>query len=135
MRNKRGWIKILEAFIAILLIAGVLLVVINKGYFERNDFSIRVYEAQIAVLREIELDDGLRTDILNSIGEVPESVLNKIKERIPDYLTCESKICDLNEICEINKDIEKDVYAQAVAITADLETYNPKQLKLFCWAG
>jgi hypothetical protein len=137
--NKRGWIRIIEAFIAVLLIAGVLLVVINKGYLSGEDVSEKVYKAQISVLREIELDSSLRGEIINvdmeTNPEVPQNVLNRIENRIPDYLTCASKLCKLDEVCALEEYIEKDVYAQAVAITATIENYNPRQLKLFCWVG
>jgi len=134
--NKRGWIRIVEAFIAVLLIAGVLLIVINKGYVGKEDISESVYKSQVAVLREIELDNTLRQKILDvELGaEVPEDVLDKISNRIPSYLECGSKICGLNEICELEEYPKKDVYAQSVAITATVTDYNPRQLKLFCWA-
>src|SRR3989344_493349 len=62
--DKRGWIRVVEAFVAILLIVGVLLFVINKGYIGKKDISKQVYDAEISVLREIELDDNLREEIL-----------------------------------------------------------------------
>lgn len=133
--NKKGWIKIVEAFIAILLVAGVLLFVINQGYIGKRDISGRVYEAQIAILREIELDDSLRSEILNaeSNGNVPQAVLDKVEQRKPDYLKCETKICELDVVCELETYIEKDVYAQSVAIAADRDNFDPKQVKLFCY--
>ncbi len=137
MKGKKGWIKIVEAFIAILLIAGVLLFVINKGYIGKRDISEQVYQAQIAVLREIELDANLRKDILaaETGSSVPPSVVERINQRIPDYLQCTSKICKLNEICETETPLNKNIYAQPVAITADQENFDPKQLKLFCWTS
>ena len=133
--NKKGWIKIVEAFIAVLLVAGVLLVVINRGYVGRTDISEQVYQAELAVLREIELDSKLRKQILEADidGEVPANVVNKINERMPDYLTCESKICELKVICEMDRYIDKDVYAQSVAIATEGDNPNFRQLKLFCW--
>jgi hypothetical protein len=136
MKGKQGWIKIVEAFIAILLVAGVLLFVINKGYIGKSDISDRVYQAQISILREIELDDNLRTQILNAEleGDVPQDVLDKIEQRKPDYLTCVAKICKMDVICESGETpLEKDIYAQPVAITTDSESFDPRQLKLFCW--
>lgn len=136
MRGKQGWIKIVEAFIAILLVAGVLLFVINRGYIGKSDISERVYQAQISILREIELDDNLRTQILNADlnGAVPQDVLNKIEQRKPDYLTCVAEICKMDVICESNETpLDKDIYAQPVAITTDSESFDPRQLKLFCW--
>ena len=139
MKNKRGWIRIVEAFIAVLLIAGVLLLVINKGYIGRDDISEKVYQTQLAVLREIELNSDLRTQILEvNLGNpiVPQDVLNKIDERIPEYLECRSAICPLEEVCSMPGEyIDTDIYAQPVAIAAEGENYDPRQLKLFCWAG
>ena len=149
MRNKRGWIRIVEAFIAILLVTGVLLVVINRGYIGKADISEQVYAVQLAVLREIQLDDSLRTSILRvNETDLPVNytgfndtkfyliaVKNKILSRTPEYLTCEARICKLDLVCMQDEFINKDVYAQSVAITADLDIYSPRQLKLFCWTA
>ncbi|MAG79031.1 hypothetical protein CMI40_01500 [Candidatus Pacearchaeota archaeon] len=138
--KKKGWVKIVEAFIALLLIASVLLIVIDKGYIGKKDISSKVYEAELSILREIELDDNLRDDILNSNLPInwdnesfPQSVKDKINERIPSYLECNAKICEMDKICALDKYIDKDIYTQSIAISANLEIYNPRQLKLFCW--
>jgi len=144
--NKRGWIRIVEAFIAVLLIAGVLLFVIGKGYIGKKDISEQVYQVQLAVLREIELNSTLRTSILevdeselpweNFSAEGLSDVKQKIEDRIPEYLECEAKICELDRVCPMGSTlVEKDVYAQSVAITAEGEKYSPRQLKLFCWTA
>jgi len=140
MKNKRGWIRIVEAFVAVLLIAGTLLIVINKEYIGKNDISKEVYEIETSILKEIELDDNLRGQILSvnplpvEWDYIPIDVKNKIIERTPDYLVCMAKICRMNEICVLNSlDPEKEIYAQSIAISASLEIYDPRQLKLFCW--
>ena len=137
MKNKRGWIRIVEAFVAVLLIAGTLLIVINQGYIGKKDISKEVYEIETSILREIELNDNLRTEILNAAvptENIPTEVNNKIQSRAPEHLGCQSKICKMNEICVLdNLDIEKEIYAQSVVISANLEVYNPRQLRLFCW--
>ena len=143
-KNKRGWIRIVEAFVALLLIIGTVLIVINKGYIGKSDVSSRVYDAQLSILREIELNDALRGEIVSldisssSINwddsKFPSDTKSKINERTPNFLTCEAKICELDQICSYSPAVcaEKDIYAQAVAISATLEAYGPKQLKLFC---
>jgi len=135
--NKGGWIRIVEAFIAILLIAGVLVFLISKGYVGGPDNSEKVYEIENAVLYEIQLDETLRAKILSvSIPfDVPEtdSIRQHIDNRIPGYLYCEAKICELNQICALDNYPQQDVYAQSIAITASLADYKPRQLKLFCW--
>ncbi len=143
LNRKRGWIRIVEAFVAILLIVGVLLIVIHKGYVGKKDISKQVYDAEISILREIELNDDLRKEILdlpidiNDEGIVVSednlpNVFLKIEDRPPEYLECKAKVCELDKICVI-ENIDKDVYAQAVAISATNEIYQPRQLKLFCW--
>ena len=138
MNNKKGWIKIVEAFLAILLVAGVLLFVINKGYIGTRDISEQVYQAQLAVLREIELNSELRLQVLTNTEVTPE-IKNKIDERMPSYLECTSAICNLSLACSIPEGeaypYEKEIYAQAVAIAAEKEEYGPRQLKMFCWTN
>ncbi len=141
--GKRGWVRIVEAVISLLLITGVLLVLISKGYLKKEDFSSEIYSSQLALLREIQLDENLRTQILEtdlSNGPVswdnpafPQDVKNKINERKPEHLECTAKICLLDKICALDNYPTKDVYVQSVAITATLQKYDPKQLKLFCW--
>lgn len=141
MKDKRGWIKIVEAFVAILLVAGVLLVVVSEGYLGEKDISSTVYDAEISILREIQLNDSLRKDILNAgalpIGwdnaNFPLSVKNKIINRAPNYLDCEAKICGLNKTCESYAYPGKEVYAQPVIIMSTLTELDYRQLKLFCW--
>ncbi len=137
MRNKRGWIRIVEAFIAVLLIAGALLFVINKGYIGKSDISEQVYEIQLSVLREIELDNNLRNQLLEITIEeaIPVAINTKINQRVPDYLNCSAKICALDVICSLDEYVDTDVYAQAVAIAAQGTVYSPRQLKLFCWTA
>lgn len=142
IKEKRGWIRVVEAFVAILLIAGVLLIVVNKGYIGKKDISKQIYDIEISILREIELNDSLRNEILSlPLGEdsvivteenLPNTYL-KIKGRPPEYLECKAKICKLDKICIWTEDVGKDVYAEAVAISATNNVYSPRQLKIFCW--
>ena len=156
MNNKKGWIRIVEAFVSLIFIIGVLLIVLNKGGISKEDISSKMYDIELSILREIELNDTLREDILKanrsdydpgtdesplpinwSDFNNPEvgllEVRNKINERLPNYLGCEARICEMNRICVPDKYSEKEIYAQSVAISANLELYSPRQLKLFCW--
>lgn len=147
IKGKQGYIRIIEAFISILLVTTVLLVVINQGYIGKSDISEQVYRVQVSVLREVELDNQLRTDLLNanlSSGPIKwvdfesnglGNVKTRVLERIPEYLTCVGKVCELDRICSLDSYQDKDIFAQAVAITAQGGTYSPRQLKLFCWTA
>ena len=149
MKNKRGWVKIVEAFISVLLVAGALLIVINQGYIGKSSNSEKIYEVQNSILREIELNEDLRTEILEitdgtgTILKDTDATKIKIDERLPDYLKCIAKVCALDAICELKDGdatgdekaemAEKNIYAHTVAIAVEGSTFNPKQLKLFCW--
>lgn len=140
MKNKRGWIKIVEAVISVLLVTGVVLIFINQGYIGKRDISSKVYSVELSILREIELNNSLRTDILNADlpvewdeADFPLEVRNKISARTPNYLKCEAKICKMDDVCILEKDFDKDIYSQSASIVSNLEIYSPRQLKLFCW--
>ena len=144
-KNRRGWVRIVEAFVSILLIISVFLIILGGWDIGETDTSSVIYETEIAVLREIQLDKSLREEILNFAEEdlpinwgvgFPEGVKIKIEERKPDYLKCEAKICGLGNSCELENYEEKDVYVQSVLITVSpTQTieFSPRQLKLFCW--
>ena len=143
-KNKRGWIRIVEAFVAILLIAGIVLVVVEQDQNKREDVSSRVYNSIISVIREIQLDNNLRTEIINIQDSIlpveweefnvsAPQTLAKITEKTPGYLECVGKICATNDQCLLANAPDKTIYAESVIIISTLQTYNPRLLKLFCW--
>ena len=142
--NKKGWIRIVEASIAILFIAGVVLVVINNNELDGNDdVSLKILDAEISVLREIQLNSSLRVEVLSSSFPIesgepgfPEKVREKIDSKTPGYLTCVSKICSIIDECVLTAENSGSVYAESVLITTNPETappYSPRKLKIFCW--
>ncbi|OGJ13283.1 hypothetical protein A3K82_01855 [Candidatus Pacearchaeota archaeon RBG_19FT_COMBO_34_9] len=140
-RNRKAWIEIVEAFVAVLLVAGVLLIIIGRGATGGKDIASNVYYTEISILREIQRNDSMREDILTAQVPVeweeagfPESVKNKIAERTPTYLECIGKICEIDDICSLTEKKEQDVYAQAAVISPTIgggEVY--RKLNLFCW--
>lgn len=143
IKNNHGWMKIVEATVAILLVVGVLLVVINQGYLEKKDVSSQIYDIEVTVLREIQLDDSLREDILSAESPVewddtnfPETIKEKINLRVPSYLECKAKICQTEVTCDLEEPPKKEIYSEKAVISTILETPEEqqlKQLKLFCW--
>jgi len=123
----------------ILIITGVLLTVLNKGYISKSDNSEKIYESEQAILRKIQLNNSLRNDILAFENlpveweNFPTNVKNEIISEAPINFECQAKICGLNEICSLNEEIEKEIYVQKTIITANLEKYSPRELKVFCW--
>ena len=142
MINKKGWIRIVEASIAVLFIAGVVLVVINNNELGNNDSSLKILDTEISVLREIQLNSSLRAAVLSSSFPVesgepgfPEDIENKIDSKTPGYLICVSKICSIIDECVLTAENSGSVYAESILITTNPESssYDPRKLKIFCW--
>ena len=142
MINKKGWIRIVEASIAVLFIAGVVLVVINNNELGNNDSSLKILDVEISILREIQLNSSLRAEILSSSFPIesgepgfPEDIENKIDSKTPGYLICVSKICSIIDECVLTAENSGSVYAESVLITTNPESssYDPRKLKIFCW--
>jgi len=146
IKSKRGWIRLVEVFIAILLLTGVLFVVTSGGNSsKKNTLYIEVSEKELAILRDIELNDTLRAEVLSvDSGNLPIewedfdlSGLQNVKERItyltPSNLECVAKICLINTVCIMNGLSDGDVYAKSVIISANSTVYSPRELKLFCF--
>ena len=140
MKNKRGWIKIIETFIAILLVAGVVLVVIEKGNSEAQTQIDEVKEIEISILRQVQLDNDMRQEIVGGSGEIEWddegfSQLTKthIIDNTPAVLECQAKICGVSDLCPLTNPPEKSVVAETVFISSSLSNFNPRVLKLFCW--
>jgi hypothetical protein len=143
-KNNKGWIKVVEAVIAVLLVATVLIIVASRGSFQREEISQRIYSVQVAILKEIQQNDSLREAITAGGVVTPVdwenfeeqglgSVKQKIISRTPDYLVCEAKVCDPDDLCDFTGDVGKDIYAYSIVISASESGYNPRQIKLFCW--
>ena len=143
-KNKKGFIRLVEAFIAIILIIGVLSIVIDKKSVEK-DVSSEVYNKENLILKKIQLNDTLRASVLNAIVPVswdddlnfPPDIKNEIN-KIPADVKCFDQICDLDDVCipsELGEENEVDIYARSIVIAAENNIVNPtpKQLKLFCW--
>ncbi len=136
-KNKKGWIRIAEAFIAVLLVIGAAIIVVGGG-IQIEGISEEVYDIEIAILREIQLNNTLRSEILETNGTIewdgfPSETKNKIIAKTPAWLECEGKICPPESMCLLEEESEKNVYVQSVLITSTLDIFNPRQLKLFCW--
>ena len=140
-KNRRGWIRVLEVFIALLMITSVSLVAINREYKSKSDVSANVLEIENSILRNIQIDDNIRKYILElnaanlplELEKFPDNLKTKIESGVPSYLECDAKICAIRGACEIVTASEKDAYIQSVVITANRDNFDPTILKLGCW--
>jgi hypothetical protein len=140
MVNKRGWMRVLEATVAILIISSVLIIIYSEQP-KRVDLSEEISNLQKSILNEMASDNNLRSHVLNSeVSPNYDMLLLYIEGKIPSQLNFSLKICDLSEVsCKLDEEvfktlIDKEVFVEEVIISTDLSTYNPKKVRLFVWS-
>lgn len=138
-KGKRGWIKVIEAFVSILFLISVVSIIIHSDNFQSKERPI-LKEKQVEILNGIQLNSSLRNEILlfssydlnsSSVG-FPAGLKSHMESNKINNAECILKICPVNENCEI--ELSKDeIYAQSVLITSSHTDYNPKIAKIFCY--
>ena len=132
MNQKRGWVRILEAVLAIMIISGILIFVYSRNV-EQNDQSEYVYNLQRQILSQISSDDLLRAKVLE--GDV-SFLEDYISESVPSSLNFAIKICEADSeiYCNIEY-VEGDVYVEEVFVSTNIDspTFSPKKLRMFVW--
>lgn len=148
VKNKRGWIRIVEATIAIVLILGTIIIInqskkinsesdltekippildeISKNISLR-DKIVRYYVSQPVTVEEENFNKGV-------INELSISVSNLIDGTLIGH---DLRICLPQEICSLEEypsTARGDVYAGERIISSTLDLYSPKKIKLFLWA-
>jgi hypothetical protein len=142
MKNKKGWLKMAEAFISILLIGTLLAFAISEksGVNEENYNRIHLQERNL--LSKIQLNESIREEVL-SLSSIPKessesgfpSMLNStVNEINSNGLECMYKICDTGEDCSLNSEpVKKELFGESIIIYSTKTTFNPRSLNLFCW--
>jgi hypothetical protein len=139
-KSKKGWIEIVEVFVTIFLLTGVLFVILENSSPKEKIVAPLIYEQEISILREIEFNDTLRANILSTSLPLEwsefDSNIPLVKEKIinntPPNLECLVKLCTLDDLCTSNEFSDSSVYVKSLVMSADLNTYSPRQVKLFC---
>ena len=131
--NKRGFLRILEAFIAVLIIASVMSFLYVKQIKQPSE-ERQVQQIMKVALDEISNNRLLREAVLNSDNQTINSSLSEI---IPNIYVFEFRICELNQICGLEKQnsyyTENNIFADEATISSTLETYGLKKIRIFIW--
>ena len=142
MRGKRGFLRILEAFIAILIIAGAMTFIYVKEIPRRNQGE-DILQLERIILETITNDVQLRQAVLDGFGNTPSAEGNKtlinatITKLVPQGYTFLFKICNLEEICSLEKHssfyTKNEIYSEKKSVSSTLEKYSPKKIRIFMW--
>jgi hypothetical protein len=126
LRNKKAWIRIVEAFTAVMIIA-IFLITLYSSQVRKT--SKELVKLQDLILDEVVQNNQLRTDIMNgNYGKLN----NFVGQRIPPGLSFSIKICEVDAICNPDK-FMPELYAGERIVSSSLKEYHPKRLRLFMW--
>ena len=132
--NNKGWVRIIEVFLAIMIIIGAILIIASK-IGPKTDISDSVYQTQREILDLMSKNSTLRTEIIETSQRKNNPIVqNFIYDLAPIGWEYSTNICSLNEVCPNPKDIySADVYSTEVIITSNLTDYSPKKVRFFAW--
>jgi len=140
VRGKGGWLRIMEASIAVLLIASVLLVIYSKQVTTQSHTNRQLDNLAEKAILDIQTNQTLRNAVLaNETGPL-NVYLNKL---IPGVISHHVRICNLTsgsatpcKIIEasVSSSIgERSVYTKEAIIASNSTQYGPLKVKLFLW--
>ncbi len=125
---RRGWLRIVEATLAALIVLSVLFALYTKNTVSSEpDLS----EQARTILEEISANSTLRNDILTN--NAPN--LNAMIAKRLVGLLFEIRICEINDACGKSTYTPGNVYSAERVISATVEqlAFAPKKVRLFIW--
>jgi len=130
MKNKKGFIRIIEAIFAILIIMGAVLIIISKNV-QTSDISEQAYEKQRYILEIIANNEQMREQIINNDTTLANEFIRK---NLPESWNFETCIEDIDRLCNPVDVGDRDIYVSESIISSSLTTYTKsKKLRFFIW--
>lgn len=138
MVNKKGWIRIVEATIAILIIIAA---IFSVSEIRKNKFEEDLAETINPLLENVAKNNTMREKIIldNDTSEEAEDMIREFiakNIRAPN-IGYDVKICPSDSICSLDKYPEdaENVYAGSRIISSTLTEAGegPKKISLFLW--
>jgi hypothetical protein len=148
MNDKRGFLKVVEAFIAIILIGGVLtfIYVSEIRQPQQEDY---IYQLLRLSLKEISNTEDLRTAILSinsdNLGNVvfdkstsdlnAQKIAGRIGQIIPQEYEFKFKICELEDSCGLDNLPQKTVFSEEVSVSSlSGGNVESRKIRIFVWS-
>jgi hypothetical protein len=128
-KNKRGWLRIFEAVIGIMLIASVVLYLSAKQ--KSPDNGEFIYSIQSEILQDFSRNESLKNAVFIedniTLGEYAV-------QKIPNSYNFFIKICLLDDGgCTMDFFVDKDVFVSERIFASNLTDYKPLRVRLFMW--
>ena len=137
--HKKGFIRTLEAVIAVIIIFTFIYFILPKTISEAGDTPVQVKSSQDYIVSDILYDETRRADLFAaSQGVCPGSVQGFVGSLTPFGFANACEICEQVQTC-IGPDavpFDRNVYVNSIyLITLDAATNNPKPkvLRVYMW--
>lgn len=138
MINKQGYIKTLEAVIAIVIILIFTFAVTPKPT-PSYALPSSVENAQVYILEEIEMDETVRAAVMDGDIENPESMYTAINpivdENMPTGFDYTIGVCE-ESACSSSRDVipaDKSVYTAEAMIGSGGSADTPRIVRIWMW--
>ncbi|MCL6500841.1 MAG: hypothetical protein K6T16_02295 [Candidatus Pacearchaeota archaeon] len=134
-RDKRGWILIVEAVLAILVLFSFLFMTIARQASQAKQFDKEEYFYSVmnTLALKAEKDAVIRSYVVQEDPniELIENLLGlELRLMGVKKIGLNATVCDVEEVCDIEIKAE-DVYTTEVVIVTEERDY--KKLKIFIW--
>ncbi|MEM4625229.1 MAG: hypothetical protein QXJ28_00470 [Candidatus Pacearchaeota archaeon] len=129
--------KILEAIIAVILVASLLLFLISNKT-PKEDSQEYIETLSKLLLEKLSHDEHLRELVVSdNNGNNIETIKSSLSIYIPDHIGFELNICPIEEICGLKMPAyyytKNSIYSNEISISSTFQTYNPKKVRIFLW--
>jgi len=134
--DKKGYIKTLEAVIAIVLILGFIFLYLPREDTGSNEVPPLVASAQDSIKESLTNDVALREAIINqdSNDNSGQDAMEELLEaNLPPGFNGNFNICGTPTCIGEGVPVDKNIYVEDIIISATLETQKPKIVRVFIW--
>jgi len=144
MMNKKGWLRIVEMFVAIMIIGAAVLFIATKQVSER-DISKEVYEKQRQIFEVIGNNENYRAEIIGidlsgncvSINRGEGYLfIDYIEKSVPNSWEFVVNLCKIDYVSNEGSPNDKEVFVSETIISAVVEDYpneEPRKMRLSVW--
>jgi hypothetical protein len=131
--NKRAWLRILEAFLGVMIIMGVILFIYSKQEI-KQELPYQINQIQKKVLDAIEFNEAFRLNVLSNPPDL-EKLSVAAQDNIPSIFNFELKVCSLNDEvnCKKTPPYIQNIYVKDRIITSNFAIFSAKKVRLFIW--
>lgn len=133
LNNKKGWIRIVESSLAVIIILGIFALISYSNNLEKPSSDINQLTNQIII--QISEDNSLREKIFNNPEEAVSDIINILNQDLSSLLQKDVLICpDICDLPPINENSEVYHFKKVFSVkdpTTPFSLNNIKVLEIY----